>query len=112
MIGTAMRCITVLRNEGVDTAQITKEAGKKTNYHYVLSYEAERTILIRHEHFTYSLPKMPGTVEWLYFSSVGEAGESLHDEIADWLLSHKEAKLVFQPGTFQMQLGYDRLKDL
>ena len=105
-------CITVLRDEGIDTTYITKETGKKTNYHYVLSYEAERTILVRHEHFTYSLPEIPADTPWLYFSSVGEAAENLHDEVVAWLKQHPDTKLVFQPGTFQMRLGYERLKNL
>ncbi len=105
-------CISVLRDEGIDTTYITKETGKKTNYHYVLSYEAERTILVRHEHFTYSLPDIPADTPWLYFSSVGEAAENLHDDVVAWLKQHPDTKLVFQPGTFQMRLGYDRLKDL
>ena len=105
-------CIAALRSEGVDTTHITKETGKKTNYHYVLSFNAERTILVRHEHFTYTLPNIPDDTAWLYFSSVGEAAETLHDDITNWLAQHPETKLVFQPGTFQMRLGYDRLKDL
>ena len=103
-------CLETLEKEGIDTQYITKEPGKKTNYHYVLSYEAERTILVRHEHFTYSLPKLPETNTWLYFSSVGEAAEALHDEVAAWCSKHPETKLIFQPGTFQMKLGYERLQ--
>lgn len=105
-------CIEVLNSEGVDTSYITKEPGKKTNYHYVLSYNAERTILVRHEHFTYTLPSIPDNTAWLYFSSVGEAGEQLHDDVVAWLSKHPDTNLVFQPGTFQMRLGYNRLKDL
>ncbi|MCY4577207.1 MAG: carbohydrate kinase family protein [Candidatus Kaiserbacteria bacterium] len=105
-------CIAVLQDENIDTQYITEEPGKKTNYHYVLSYEAERTILVRHEHFTYSLPNIPDSTEWLYCSSVGEAAKTLHDEVVQWIKQHPETKLVFQPGTFQMQLGYDYLKDL
>ena len=105
-------CISVLRDEGVSTSYITKEQGKKTNYHYVLSYNAERTILVRHESFSYALPDIPDTVSWLYFSSVGESAEALHDDVARWMAQHPDTNLVFQPGTFQMRLGYDRLKSL
>ncbi len=105
-------CVTVLQNENVDTSYIAKQPGKKTNYHYVLSYNAERTILVRHESFSYTLPNIPDTVAWLYFSSVGESAEALHDDVANWVAQHPDTKLVFQPGTFQMRLGYDRLKDL
>lgn len=105
-------CIEALKNENVDTAMITREEGKKTNYHYVLSYEAERTILVRHEHFTYTLPDIPDDTEWLYVSSVGESAETLHDDIAAWAKKHKKTNLVFQPGTFQMKLGYEQLREL
>ena len=105
-------CITILQNENINTEYISKQSGKKTNYHYVLSYNAERTILVRHEHFSYSLPDIPADTPWLYFSSVGEAAEDLHDEVVQWLTEHPDTNLVFQPGTFQMKLGYDRLKDL
>lgn len=105
-------CIAVLQDEGVDTSYISKQQGKKTNYHYVLSYDAERTILVRHESFSYALPSIPDTTPWLYFSSVGESAETLHDAVVRWIAQHPDTKLVFQPGTFQMRLGYDRLKDL
>lgn len=105
-------CITVLQNENIDTSYITKESGKKTNYHYVLSYNAERTILVRHERFSYVLPEISAGTQWLYFSSVGEAAETLHDAVAHWLKQHPDTRLVFQPGTFQMRLGYARLKGL
>lgn len=106
------KCIKALKDENVMTDYIAIESGKKTNYHYVLSYNAERTILIRHESFTYNLPSISDDTEWIYFSSVGEAGESFHDVISDWLKEHKDTKLVFQPGTFQIKLGYERLREV
>ena len=105
-------CLAVLKDEGVDTQYLSVQPGKATNYHYVLSFEAERTILVRHEEFEYSLPELPQTMEWLYISSLGEAAETLHDEIVLWLRKHPEVNVIFQPGTFQMKLGYERLKEL
>ena len=105
-------CIEALEKEGVDTSYITREPGKTSNYHFVLSYEAERTILVRHEHFTYTLPNLPNDIDWLYISSLGEAAEKLHDDVVTWLEEHPKTKVVFQPGTFQMQLGYERLQTL
>ena len=105
-------CIRVLENEGIDTSLVAREPGKTTNHHYVLSYEAERTILVRHESFSYEFPDLPDTATWLYLSSVGQSGEPLHDRVVRWVADHPNANLVFQPGTFQMELGYDRLKDV
>ena len=105
----------VLEAENVDTTYLIAQEGKSTNYHYVLSYMAERTILVRHEDFDYTIPEdLKQNIkqyEWMYLSSVGEAGENLHDDLLE-IIKENDIKLIFQPGTFQIRLGYERLKDL
>ncbi len=105
-------CLEALRTEGVHTDFVKLHEGKKTNYHYVLRYGAERTILINHEVYPYALPDFPTPPRFLYFSSVGEHGLPYHFEIAEYVKRHSETKLVFQPGTFQIKLGYEKLKSL
>ncbi len=105
-------CLTQLRKEGVDTDFVKIHEGKMTNYHYVLRYGAERTILIKHEEFPYILPDFPTPPKYIYFSSIGENGVALHHDIAAYLKAHPETKLAFQPGTFQIRLGVEELKDL
>lgn len=105
-------CLDTLRKEGVDTDFIKIHEGKKTNYHYVLRYGAERTILIKHEGYPYTLPDFQVPPRFLYFSSIGENGVAFHHEIAKYVREHPETKLSFQPGTFQIRLGTEELKDL
>lgn len=105
-------CLDALRQEGIHTDFVKIHEGKKTNYHYVLRYGAERTILIQHETYPYSLPDFPVPPRYIYFSSVGEHGIAFHHEIADYVKANPETKLVFQPGTFQIKLGTEELKDL
>lgn len=105
-------CLDQLRREGVDTDFVKIHEGKKTNYHYVLRYGAERTILIKHEEYPYTLPQFGSAPKFLYFSSIGENGVAFHHEIARYLKEHPETKLAFQPGTFQIRLGAKELKDL
>ncbi len=105
-------CLETLRQEGINTEYIKLHEGKNTNYHYVLRYGAERTILIKHEKFPYILPEFAVPPRFIYFSSIGEHGVPHHHEIANYVKSHTETKLVFQPGTFQIKLGYEALKDL
>jgi ribokinase len=102
----------VFKKEGVDTKYIAVNDGIPTNHHYVLSYEAERTILIRHEAYPYLIPDGLIPPKWLYLSSVGENSEAFHTEIANWLREHPETKLAFQPGTFQIKMGKDKLAEL
>lgn len=101
-----------LRNEGIHTDYVRLHEGKKTNFHYVLRYGPERTILIKHEVFDYQLPEFAVPPRYLYFSSIGEHGLPHHHEIAEYVKAHPETKLVFQPGTFQIKLGAEALKDL
>lgn len=105
-------CLDAWRKEGVDTDLIRIHENKKTNYHYVLRYGAERTILINHEEYPYTLPDFKIPPRFIYFSSIGENGVGFHHEIAQYVQKYPETKLVFQPGTFQIRLGKDELKDL
>lgn len=104
-------CLAVLKKEGIDTRYATVHKGEKTNYHYVLWYEAERTILIKHEPYEYRLPAISPAPHWLYLSSF-RGSESYHTEIMGFLEKHPETKLAFQPGKFEINLGHEKLKSL
>lgn len=104
-------CRETLEKDTVNTSYLTVHNGKATNYHYVLWYEDERTILIKHETFEYSLGNI-GTPRWVYLSSLSSNSLPYHLEIADYLEKNPEIKLAFQPGTFQIKLGKDRLERL
>ena len=101
-----------LRKEGVHTDFVKLHEGKKTNYHYVLRYGPERTILINHEQFPYILPDFDVPPRFIYFSSIGEHGLPYHFEIAKYVQDNPDTKLVFQPGTYQIRLGYEKLAEL
>ncbi len=105
-------CLAALRTEGVHTDFVKVHEGKKTNYHYVLRYGPERTILINHEKYPYVLPNFEVPPRFIYFSSIGEHGLDFHFEIAKYVTQNPETKLVFQPGTFQINLGAEKLKEL
>jgi sugar/nucleoside kinase (ribokinase family) len=104
-------CLQALREYGVHTDFVKIHEGMKTNYHYVLRYGPERTILIKHETYPYALPDFPSAPKFFYLSSVGEHGLPFHHEIADYVKKN-ETKLAFQPGTFQISLGLEKLKDV
>jgi ribokinase len=46
----------------------------------------------------------------VYFSSISEHALEYHDQVAEWLHSQPNVKLAFQPGTFQMAAGTERLR--
>jgi ribokinase len=106
-----MDCLESLKSDGVNTEFIKINNGMKTNYHYVLWYGADRTILIKHEVYPYSLPAL-NNPKWIYFSSVNETAFPFHHEIADYLDAHPNTKLAFQPGKFEIKLGKEKLDRL
>jgi len=101
-----------LQGEGVDTAYVRVHKGIPSNYHYVLRYEEERTILVKHHEYDYKLPDFASAPKWMYLSSLGENSVSFHHEIAAYIKKNPDTKLAFQPGTFQIKLGHDTLKDV
>ena len=104
--------IAALQKEKVDHRFVKVNPDKLSNLHYVLRYQAERTILIKHEEYDYHWPQFhPNeTPKWVYFSSISQHAIQYHDQVADWLDANPDVKLVFQPGTFQMDAGVERLK--
>lgn len=106
-----VECIESLTKDNVKTGFIKIHDGMVTNYHYVLWYEDERTILVKHQEYEYHLPDLDSPT-WIYLSSLAETSLDYHLKIATYLKAHPEVKLAFQPGTFQMKLGYEVLKDI
>lgn len=101
-------CLDALKAEKISTDYIISHKNSKTNYHYVLWYEDERTILIKHEEYNYKLSDI-NNPSWIYFSSMGENSLEFHRELEKYLNDHQEIKLAFQPGTYQMKFGKDAL---
>ncbi|MBP7767270.1 carbohydrate kinase family protein [Candidatus Saccharibacteria bacterium] len=107
--------IDALEQQRVDTRFVRVNQGKISNYHYVLWYKEERTILIKHEEYNYQWPRFTDRdiPKWIYFSSISKnALDSYHDMVVDWLNDNPGVKLAFQPGTFQLEAGVERLKSL
>lgn len=107
--------VRALKADAVDTRFVHENPNKKSNYHYVLWYKEERTILIKHEDYDYMWPRFRANdiPRWLYFSSISEkAIEHYHDDVVEWLEENPDVKLAFQPGTFQMSAGVERLAKL
>ena len=105
------KCINSLRKDGVNTDFVIINPDKDTNYHYVLWYEKERTILQKHSHFDYKLHDI-GETKWIYLTSLGENSLPFHKKILEYLKDHPETKMAFQPGIFQIKFGKEALKEI
>ncbi len=109
MNGTA--CLQALKERGVSIEYVETHTDMRTNYHYILQYGPERTILIKHEAYPYTLPHFAEHPTWLYLTSLPDGTLEYQLEIARYAKTNG-IKLAFQPGTYQLKLGKDALKEV
>lgn len=106
------RNIESLMKDGVNIDYMKIVPDMESNYHYVLWYENERTILVKHTEFPYSFPEDMPEAKWIYLSSLASNSKEYHEEVLKYLKKYPSMNLVFQPGTFQIKLGIEALKDI
>lgn len=106
------KVIATLDRKRVDTEFVKLQHGKRTNYHYILWYKNDRTILTSHENYRYHWPHLTNSEipKWIYLSSLAEDAVEYHEAIMEWLTQNPEVKLAFQPGTYQIKNGTAKLK--
>ena len=92
-------CILELEKNNVDTSYVHTESGKKTNYHYVLWYEIDRTILVKHEHFTYNFENVTAP-KWIYLSSLGENTLDFQMQIANFVEKNSKSGVFCESSFF------------
>lgn len=102
-------CLQSLKENDVSTEYVEIDPSLPTNYHYVLWYDVERTILVNHALYERTFDMDIPAPEWLYVSSLASNTLAYHEEIVAYLEKHPTVKLAFQPGTFQMLLGKEKL---
>jgi len=100
-----------LEKNDIDDCFVRVHENKNSNYHYILWHGTERTILIKHEEYNYELPDI-GEPKWIYLSSVGENSLEYHQALVLYFNTHPNTKIAFQPGTYQVKLGYEKLKEV
>jgi sugar/nucleoside kinase (ribokinase family) len=100
------------RNEKVGVRMVKVNRNKPTNYHFVLNYGPERTILIKHQDYSYYDPLRLGNPRWIYFSSIGEHTLPFHRKLANYLVAHPDVKMAFNPGTFQLKFGVKKIREI
>ncbi len=105
-------CMAELRKNNVSTRFMHRHGDKPTNYHFVLWYDVDRTILINHVEYNYQLPKIPTPPKWMYLSSLASNSLDYHMQLTEYLKKNPSIKLCFQPGTFQMKQGIQKLKEI
>lgn len=94
-----------LKQEDVDIRYIKENDGMESNLSTILSFKGERTIFVYHQPWKYQLPDLELS-KWVYFSSVSQSftQSNLLNELIIYL-ERSRAKLLYNPGTYQIKAG-------
>lgn len=94
-----------LKEEGVSTRYVVVNEGMESNLSTVLNFKGERTIFVYHQEWKYRLPELDGA-KWVYFTSLAPSftQSNLLNELASYL-QRTGAKLLYNPGTYQIKAG-------
>lgn len=101
-----------LKGNKVDCRWVEIHNNMPSNHHYVLRKNAERTILIKHHEYPYKIPEDLEMPAWFYFSSAGTHDPAYYVDFIEWLTQHPGSRMAFQPGTLQIDLGYEKLQPM
>lgn len=94
-----------LKDEKVDPRYIIVEKEMPSNHHVVLDFKGERTILVYHQPWEYNLPDLEKS-KWVYFTSLSPSftKSNLVNQLTQYI-ERTNARLLFNPGTFQIKEG-------
>lgn len=109
--GPGRDMVKYLEAQGVGTEELVVENGKKTNYHYVLRYGADRTKFQRFEDYSYEWKDPEQRPGWLYLGVLGEKTWPLHEGMLRYLEGNPDIKLAFQPGMYHLMWGAEKMRD-
>ncbi len=105
---TGKHVLHTVRREGVSTEYVQIARKQETNTSVVLNYKAERTILVYHIDRAYKLPKFRKS-RWIYLTSMGRNHQRIHNDLMSFLRKDG-VKLAFNPGTYQLKDGLEKLR--
>ena len=94
-----------LKEEKVDIRYVTEDDNLPSNHNIILTFKGERTILTHHQPWHYRLPDLDAA-KYIYLTSLSEsmAESRIFEQLVQYI-ERTQAKLVYQPGTFEIRLG-------
>ncbi|MFA6486452.1 MAG: carbohydrate kinase family protein [Candidatus Magasanikbacteria bacterium] len=101
-----------LKKYGVDTTLVSLDKKTKTRYSVVLNFQGERTILSFHRRREYQWPKKFPATGWIYYTGMSEGYENFQNDLIDWIENHAGARVVFNPGSYQIKETLDSVRDM
>lgn len=100
-----------LNKEKVSTKFLKVEKNNRTSLSIIINFKAERTIFSEHieRKHDFSFDKL--SAKLVYLTSLGNKWEEAYNKTFDFI-KNNNIKLVFNPGTLQLEKGYEAIKNV
>lgn len=101
-----------LIKDSVDTSYVYRQKDKRSNYSLAINYSGERTIFTYKDEIDYQFPSELQKVPWIYLTSMGDSFSDTYEKVASYVKRNSGTKLVFNPGSRQIRVGVDKIKNV
>lgn len=108
----AYQILDALEKERINLTYVFRQPETRSNYSTIINYQGERTIFVYHAPRSYEYPVSLPKAKWMYLTSMGENFEPFYKHIVEFIQKNPETKLAFNPGSWQLRVGVDKIKDI
>lgn len=99
----------ILQQEMVDTTFIKKTKDAASSMTVGINFQGERTLFVEHVKRAHDFHLGEIETKWIYLTSLGNEWRTPYEHVIEYV-EKTGAKLAFNPGTLQVQAGYDEIK--
>ncbi len=100
-----------LKASNIVTKYLMKNKNVQTGLHPVIMYGGERTIFTHHDECEYEMINWPKP-KWIYYTSIAPGFDKFQAQLAAYCKNSPDVGLAFNPGTYHIKAGVERLKNI
>ncbi len=103
--------IKTLTKEVVDTSNIIRTQGAASSMTVGINFQQERTLFVEHVKRKHDFVFDTIGTKWIYLTSLGNEWKTAYERVVAYTLKNN-IKLAFNPGTIQIEAGYDAIVEV
>lgn len=107
----AQTILSSLARENVATEFVQKTKDKATSLSIIINFQKERTIFSQHVQREHNFSFENISTKWIYLTSLGNKWTKAYEKTVGFA-KKTGAKIAFNPGTLQLEKGYEYIKNI
>lgn len=100
----------ILQSELVDTSYLKKTKEAASSMTIGINFQGERTLFVEHVKRAHDFHIDDVKTQWVYLTSLGNEWRTAYEHVIEYV-KRTGARLAFNPGTLQVNAGYEEIKN-